>query len=587
MPYSDDEAAAFDDVEVVEEDVGADDLEEELADDTAQDNPTLNEFIEKYELNTESANLLYAVHTEVQEKLMGDFSPKSGAPYDRVFQSFCRSKAMKFFAKQWNLGSVATDMLFNASPEAQIDMMATFRPKRYTPGDDVNPLFIAFARRQVPRSDVGVRLARAVVRRESIGKPAGRDRNSISDFCRKWGLDRASKNALDAVSLDVAEKIIHDFLPNNVDAEHMDAKFMAFIRSRVPAAPVAAARVPERREAPQSGGKRDESVRDFARRWKLPHECSDALQEIPLGIRTSIMAEFRPHPDADVVKNFMGFLRSRSEQSSGHFIRRFDLDEMAQGYLMELEPHVRKEVMEVFAPKDSGNMNPVFMSFAKSVQRRMGGAGGTVVKAPQGRPSRREEHKIDEFCDRWGLDDECKRRLLSMPTDIQLAAMKDFDPKDTSSKNLSPLFTSFLNSRCRAIDTVGRREERRAAPYAREEPRSRPAARAEPPPPRRVGAPIGGGVRRREEDGERSEQMAVIQKFISKHHLNMKAAKILESIKADQQNLVMAHFDPDRKGDVSAQFIQCCDRKVKRSRDESPADRRVKTRRTDVDVRRR
>lgn len=603
--------------------------------------PSLDAWIDKFGLNDDSRVLLYSVHPEVAALVIKSFAPKCIAPYDKVFQSFCRSKAMKFFSRQWNLSHVSSDMLFHASPAVQLDAMATFQPRTLTSRDDVNPLFTKF-------------LTSKLRRHGELTQDS-----PVESFCRKWQLDSEARSALEGVPLGVAEKIMRDFEPRDAEAEQVNARFMAFIKSRVPSVATKQATSAPTKGAATIGApishKVDKNIREFIRAWDLSRDCQTILEELPLGIRCSVMADFKPHPEANIEKNFRAFVDSRRSQSDTHFIQRFDLDADSQAFLSELEPHTREEVMEDFAPKDSGNMNPLFMSFARSVQRRLEGNAidctPTRKKSVQRRefkvkdstPQRRKRTKetpVEDFCEKWKLDHTCMQRLAQLPSDVQAQVIKDFEPKDLRTESFIKLFLSFLRSREaahheRTVSGTSGGKEAALSPIRRKRTgesavelfcdkwdldRTCKTRLAELPPDiqtrimkefrpndlkkatyvplflsflhSREAALLGEetstssraaheprrGSRR---DAAQLAQLVAIGKFAKKNHLSSLAVKTLERLEPEVQNLVMAHFDTDLvTGDLSSTFIKFCVRKSKkRSSKDKERERPHKSRR--------
>lgn len=490
-----------------------------------------NEFIAKFSLNEDSANLLRAVHNAVQDETMASFSPKGTksanvVAINKTFQSFCRSKTVTFFAKEWNLSQQSTDLLFSAHPDVQITIMSTFQPKRYSAGEDVNALFSSFASSIMRKHQVGeMRPAHEVAAPQVTGRnvlvtPQWSSRgNVIFNFCRTWGLDPSSRQALKDCPHDIADGVMADFNPHHTNADGINEKFIAFLNSRLSPVPLQA-----------------HGTREFARKWALPPDCIAMLGDLPLGTRTSIMAEFEPRSGHDVVKNFVAFVNSRREQSPAHFIKRFGLHEKAQAQLLDLDPAIQKSVMEEFAPNDLEHVSAKFISFAKSMSRRVLSETAPQKSQPKLQPvqvqqmPRGGKGKPAKFCARWGLDETCMERLTSLPPEVRAQVMEEFDPKERNTDNLSPLFMSFVRSRG-AKPNAGHRAE-----------------------PSRV--------------LERS-QLNAVGKFVQQHGLNEKSSSLLQSMTTDDQNLVMVHFDAGDAVDVNDRFFKFCTRKAKRMREEN------------------
>jgi len=511
----------------------------------AQQDSDIDAFIEQYQLNSDSADLLNAVNQAVAEDVINNFAPSTTIQggHDKKFQAFCRSKTIAFFCEQWGLNQNSKDLLFSLPPNAQIDVMSEFRPKTYNAGDDVNNLFRSFVAK-ISRETGGDR-------RAPIGGPRTSSKSgSTIEFCKRWDLSRDTRAILEQLPADVADGIMNDFAPKNPDTKYINEKFVNFINSRA-----SAVKPGPRTQAGPRGGGDNANISEFVRKFKLSGECEDILESLPIGTRTSIMSEFNPR--GDPTSCFKGFVASRRIQTPAHFVKRFGLDEKAQSYLESLEPEILEEVMNEFAPRDMNFVNQNFMSFAKSIQVRLSGdapqerSKGSKSKGGKGKgKSGGKSSQVEDFCDTWGLDDECVRRLLALPGDVRRSVMADFDPKEGKTDATAARFMSFLKSR---------------------EPNPGNAGRTS----RVIGKSAEAGSARQKPS---EAQMNAATRFCNNNDLNQDCLDQLMKLPADDQNMIMVHYDPSlANGDVDAHFLKFVKGKAKRMRDE-PTGRRVRPR---------
>jgi len=350
----------------------------------------------------------------------------------------------------------------------------------------------------------------------------------MREFIRKWSLDDHSVTILAALNAEQSDQIMREFRPSRAaTVDNFNPKFVSFCKSRT------GAHIPYHgkkhglgnanpdlvlnRTAPGQGfpNARDrDSVQQFCRGFGLDKRCEDLLLNLPLGVRQTVMQEFKPRKDQDPIRMFISFTRSRSsmENSEHHFIKRFNLDDQAKSFLYALEISMRKEVMETFAPKNpDGNMNPVFMSFAKSMRARREAKlgkearGGPAPHDHGSRPQHPSEHhrsaaiqpnlahaagrrnsgggsgsrEVDRFVRQYDLDQSCEQELMKYDSNTQEILMKDFKPKDTS-RNVSKLFLAYISAKAARATVMASQQGR----TTREVPRTQRSSIIPQPRPR-------------------------------------------------------------------------------------------------------
>mmetsp|Transcript_40185 Transcript_40185/g.87826 ORF Transcript_40185/g.87826 Transcript_40185/m.87826 type:complete len:347 (-) Transcript_40185:146-1186(-) len=107
------------------------------------------------------------------------------------------------------------------------------------------------------------------------------------------------------------------------------------------------------------------------------------------------------------------------------FIEQWKLQEEAQSVLFALPPEAQAKVMKEFAPRDiSRDANSIFIKFAQGV----GGAS--------------HNGDSEAFIAQWGLNEEARSLLASLPPTARNKVMAEFAPRDTE-RDANMIFLKF------------------------------------------------------------------------------------------------------------------------------------------------
>lgn len=156
------------------------------------------------------------------------------------------------------------------------------------------------------------------------------------------------------------------------------------------------------------------------------------------------------------------------ESELGQFVQTWQLDDECFTLLAQSPPGVQHEMLSTFCPKaGTRNVKHLFLGFLSSVNKHaqarqevsawqgsMAGLADPFVDQSQMwsqpawefQPMHQEEvNDIHQFCQTWGLDEECVEILLGKPPDVQRAVLDRFRPRETT-RDVKGLFKGFLKS---------------------------------------------------------------------------------------------------------------------------------------------
>lgn len=182
-----------------------------------------------------------------------------------------------------------------------------------------------------------------------------------------------------------------------------------------------------------------DAVTEFASRFGLDSQATEYLSSLPEDIRSTIISEFAPrHGTLDITGKLYAFARSIETRQTAvgqmtpefeMFAQKWGLDGAAVAWLSGLPPDVASILMEQFDPKeDTHNVIAKMKGFARSIQARLPGqrADGVVMdpEVLEGLPDR-----IKEFAAHWGIEESAVGLIQSLPPDVQVTVIDQFDPK--------------------------------------------------------------------------------------------------------------------------------------------------------------
>lgn len=185
---------------------------------------------------------------------------------------------------------------------------------------------------------------------------------------------------------------------------------------------------------------------EFGEKWGLNEEAMSWLRWLSADQRAHVMAEFVPKDATrDVSALFVSFAKSRQEtrhpaarhtpNAVDEFGERFGLNEEAMSWLRWLSPEQQEVVMTEFdPPAHTRDISTKFISFAKS---RKESRQSAVVK---------QSSPVDEFAERFGLNDEAVSRLLHLAPEQQEHIMAEFNPA-ANTRDISGKLMAFIKTR--------------------------------------------------------------------------------------------------------------------------------------------
>jgi len=372
----------------------------------------MREFIENWKLDSQSQKVLMHLKEEVQDDVMGNFSPQDPSrDVNRLFCSFVRSRSQqhekhertkevnglavaggnvenlpsyaKQFVDNWSLDDQAAQVLAGLPEDILNDVVTTFQPRDLT--REVNSVFHAYVRSRLTRSRTQMR------------------RDELQPFFTKWNLGESSQHLLLDLPVDLQQDIIGGFEPRDTTRD-VNGLFQSFARSR--------------------------------------------------GAKTSVIGTPQPVfpmgvPDS-VLHSVTNSGNQHDKDALNQFCAKWNLNQASQSFLMSLPPDVRRrsEIMEKFAPKDTErDVNSVFLAFARS---RVKTLGSTTTSSRFGSAPVRGRGGIAAFCSKWNLGAEAMDTLRSLSDHVQDRVMEEFSPRDTS-RDVNRVFVSFAVSRAALI----------------------------------------------------------------------------------------------------------------------------------------
>jgi len=223
-------------------------------------------------------------------------------------------------------------------------------------------------------------------------------------------------------------------------------------------------------------------ISDFIQRWGLDQNCERVVRNLPLHVRSEVLASFLASPDTrNVSAKFMSWLSSRmrnfeeiqsalvtTPEERRAFYDKWRLDHKCRQLVEEQAPSVQRELISNFNPppgtKNVAGRMTAFLNMILN-KTRFRNSSGTSSPSKQERqggrvvaenfPGQELGDKVSMFVARWGLDSGARAALLSLPPEQQQAAMDGFSPS-VSTECTSRRFIAFLRSVKPGVKTKGK-----------------------------------------------------------------------------------------------------------------------------------
>lgn len=349
------------------------------------------------------------------------------------------------FVELWQLNEASQKFLFDLSPTAQQDVIATFAPRDTS--RDVNGLFISFV-----KSRKGEQIRKCITPKQP----------HHIDFFDRWNLTESSQNALLGLPPDAQADIIVKFEPRDTSRD-ANALFMSFIKSRAANMKMSPLRThPVQSLIPVSVPRSPEpqisqvDVNQFINTWNLNEISENFLLSIPGHLQRDIIEKFSPRDtDRDMNGVFLAYAKSRMARdktivafttampqvrggpvaipevnsfiSRNDLARKWNLNHASLSIFDSLQTDVQNRVAKEFSPRDtSRDANKCFIAFCRS-------------------------RAAIQFVDRWALNEESCKMFSSLEPDIQHLLMTTFAPRDTS-RDVNAVFQAYVRSRQNAAN---------------------------------------------------------------------------------------------------------------------------------------
>jgi len=436
---------------------------------------SLDDFIDKWQLNEISQKYLSELSPASQDDLMATFAPRdTSRDVNGLFISFVKSRKgakmerpavgepqphhIDFFEK-WNLTEAAQEALMRLPSDVQADIIVKFQPKDVS--RDCNGLFLAFIRSRAGSMGAGGGLRASPLQALStqrVGVPVSVPRARspvpqisqvvVNQFINTYNLNEISENFLMSIPGHLQQDIMEKFSPRDTERD-MNGVFLAYAKSRMSRDrsdigvglggglmnPTLGGGAPLHQRhviIPQAAPAPFISRNDLARKWNLNLQSLAVFDSLNTDVQNRVAREFSPRDTSrDANKCFQVFCRSRA---AIQFVDRWALNEESCKLFSSMEPDIQQLLMTTFSPRDtSRDVNAVFQAYVKSRQH-LASEGGRGVK--------RELDEIPAFVQRWQLKGENADFLNGCDPEIAKEIMSKFNPRDTS-RDCNAVFAKF------------------------------------------------------------------------------------------------------------------------------------------------
>eukprot|EP00927_Polykrikos_kofoidii_P028342 TRINITY_DN24775_c0_g1_i1.p1 TRINITY_DN24775_c0_g1~~TRINITY_DN24775_c0_g1_i1.p1 ORF type:complete len:647 (+),score=102.88 TRINITY_DN24775_c0_g1_i1:80-1942(+) len=349
-----------------------------------------------------------------------------------------------------------------------------------------------------------------------------RAEDPVADFATQWGLNWEAVDFLLTLDEGVRRTVMEEFMPRDGTLD-ISGKLLAFARS-----------VSDRQTGLQESSLSSE-LDAFAQRWNLDDAARTWLQALQPEVVSVLVEQFDPKDDTqNIIGKMKGFARSIQQRQIGSgsiahrvsdlaplmaprsalaaeknlmdFASMWNLEESTVHFLRSLTTVVQLTVIQQFDPKDDTiNVDARLRAFARSI------AAG-----------RQDLSIVEEFAAHWGLDDEMKDFLCSLPDETRATVIQQFDPAP-GTYDIAGKLRMFV----RGI-VLNAKPAIRHASSVMDGP---PPVKAAPSPNETQ------AITARIDDPE-------IADFVKQWNLDSGSVSLLESLDEDKRRTVMEAFDP-------------------------------------------
>lgn len=380
-------------------------------------NDPVTTFIEHWRLDEKAAEYLRCLDEGVRNTIIVEFAPRdnthdiAGKMY--AFARSVMSKSvvvaemspeLELFVQRWQLDNAAVAWLTSLPSQVSNILVQQFEPKEDT--HNVIGKMRSFARSIQARLPAGGgQLSPAEA--QMLDALAVR----LSEFAQRWNIDESALALVRAMPVDVQATVIEQFDPKG-DVVNVNGKLCAFARS------IAA------------GRQGQDILESFAAHWGLDESAKQFLRSLPEEVRTTVFHQFEPDKGTRDVSNKLrmfakGVLSGTiaatagvptAPAAAGHTtLQAWRLAEVAAAAAGAVVPG------ELAAPLFRG-VEP--------------GVVGAVISA---------DPSINEFVARWGLDAGTVPILESLPEDVRIRVLQEFDPRGNT-RNPSGKLIAFVRT---------------------------------------------------------------------------------------------------------------------------------------------
>eukprot|EP00930_Biecheleria_cincta_P000983 TRINITY_DN102162_c0_g1_i1.p1 TRINITY_DN102162_c0_g1~~TRINITY_DN102162_c0_g1_i1.p1 ORF type:complete len:566 (-),score=92.93 TRINITY_DN102162_c0_g1_i1:35-1693(-) len=345
----------------------------------------------------------------------------------------------------WNLNEDAQDTLFRQAPDTVAEVLANFAPKNCD-DQQVNGKFIMFTNSIAKNF-------------KSAGKGKG---ESIADFINRWALNEDAQGVLFDLMPNVFCEVVSSFAPHAAEGQEVNGKLIMFAKSV------------ERHlngtgkgQAVQVGGKGSS--------WSNSTGSNGNSSAAHTYVKPWVPIAPRPAPAPQTQRSSPPSWQSQPNRGGMHgvsngppavslaqaeggpsvteMVKKWNLNEDAVATLCSVPPAVAAEVLTSFAPMNAGasEVNGKFIMFTRSVATNIKGIG--KGKGPS----------IQEFVDRWALNEDAQSVLFDLPPHCMQDVLNDFAPSEEA-REVNGKFIMFARSYARWQKGSGKGKQR-YSPY--------------------------------------------------------------------------------------------------------------------------
>mmetsp|Transcript_102904 Transcript_102904/g.286595 ORF Transcript_102904/g.286595 Transcript_102904/m.286595 type:complete len:577 (-) Transcript_102904:212-1942(-) len=374
-----------------------------------------------------------------------------------------RLDSLSDFIARWGLDEHSEQMLRSQSRALIEEVVADFAPDSNT--RNVNAKLYAF---------VKAKQAAVGTPRNALSGPPLIPDDTIRQFGETWTLDDTALHMLKQLAPEVCAGVLTDFNPPS-DTQNVNAKLNAFVRGRLeklglpflssggPAATVPVPVAPLHwgyAQVPVARHQAADPLKNFIDRWGCDSQNKSTLRQLQPEHQAMVIRDFDPPPGTyNVNGKLSSFIRSVVSRNcvavspldaTESFALQWRLDAEALQTLRNLPDELQSTVMAEFSPP-AGTLN-VSGKFSAFIRGKLAttGDGGVCRASTHARSSPDPERALQDFIARWRLDSEAAHLLRSLPQNVRVSVILDFQPK-SDTWNPSGRLHAFVRARLKEL----------------------------------------------------------------------------------------------------------------------------------------